>query len=375
MLKRWINLPELGWYSGDVHTHHPLNKEQFRQYAMQLTKAEDLHLMNVLQMGDRSAVYFQPQGYGEKYHISEKDFCVVTGQEEPRSEYGHIIGLNIDTLARDTARYNYYDLVFDRLHQNPETLVGFAHFAYGGEGVIPGLAMYAPTGAIDFLELMQNTKINTADYYEYLNLGFRFSAAYGSDFPWGSTVGDGRVFVYTGKDFSAGKWFAGLKAGHSFVSNGPALFLEADHKIAGSELVKSANERTQVTIRALSSHAIGTIERIELHGSNGLIAKKKNIHKKEELGLTLNYPVKNSQWITAMVYCSNGAIAHTSPIYFVVDGQSTYNRIKGPGIIGKLTKILLKTRAAETGKPVPDTGILRRIDQAIGWYEQLLQKN
>src|SRR4028118_1118267 len=26
VLKRWINLPELGWYSGDVHVHHPPNR-------------------------------------------------------------------------------------------------------------------------------------------------------------------------------------------------------------------------------------------------------------------------------------------------------------------------------------------------------------
>jgi hypothetical protein len=51
VLKRWINLPKLGWYSGDVHVHHPTNKPGFRQYLLEMAKAEDLHLVNILEMG------------------------------------------------------------------------------------------------------------------------------------------------------------------------------------------------------------------------------------------------------------------------------------------------------------------------------------
>lgn len=34
-LKRWINLPQRGWYSGDVHVHHPTNKPQFKDCLLQ----------------------------------------------------------------------------------------------------------------------------------------------------------------------------------------------------------------------------------------------------------------------------------------------------------------------------------------------------
>lgn len=55
-------------------------------------------------------------------------------------------------------------------------------------------------------------------------LGFRLTAAAGSDFPWGSTIGEVRTLAYTGNNFNADTWFAALKAGNTFVTNGPALF-------------------------------------------------------------------------------------------------------------------------------------------------------
>src|SRR5436189_135924 len=43
-LKRWINLPQLGWYSGDVHVHHPTTKPQFKDFLLEYASAEDIHL-------------------------------------------------------------------------------------------------------------------------------------------------------------------------------------------------------------------------------------------------------------------------------------------------------------------------------------------
>ncbi|HEX7366477.1 MAG TPA: hypothetical protein VF273_05235, partial [Pelobium sp.] len=43
VLERWINLPKRGWYSGDVHVHHPTNNPGFREYLLSYAKAEDVH--------------------------------------------------------------------------------------------------------------------------------------------------------------------------------------------------------------------------------------------------------------------------------------------------------------------------------------------
>src|SRR5437764_14004596 len=106
-----------------------------------------------------------------------------------------------------------------------------------------GFLCYVTTVDIDLLELLQFAKINTLDYYDYLNLGFRITAAAGSDIPWGSTLGEVRTYVYTGKSFSADNWFTGLKAGHTFVSNGPSLLLNVYGKLQGSEIIKSKGKK------------------------------------------------------------------------------------------------------------------------------------
>lgn len=370
-LQRWIDLPAMGWYSGDVHAHHPVSQPAFKEYMMQMAKAEDVHLLNLLEMGDRYKTEFKAEGFGDAYTICREDRCIAFGQEEPRSDYGHIIGLNIGGLARDTARYNYYDLVFQKLHQKKQALVGYAHFAYKGEGVTKGMALYAPGNAIDFVELMQNAQINTEDYYDYLNMGFRIAAAAGSDFPWGSTIGDCRTFAYTGKEFSAANWFAGLKAGHSFVSNGPAIFLEVDGKIPGMELNKKKGSNAEIRVRAFSNPAIGTIDKIEIHNGEGLLVAQINEQKADSLVIQFARKLRKSDWIAAVVYCRNGAIAHTSPVYCIVDGKPVFNRKKAPALIRKQQSLIAEVRKEENAKNNPDKGILMRLDAADKFYEEL----
>jgi len=374
VLKRWINLPQRGWYSGDVHAHHPLNKQSFREYILQLAKAENVHMVNILQMGDRGNTYFPPEGFGKKFRITEGNICIASGQEEPRSDYGHIIGLNIEALARDTANYNQYDLVFNKIHHKPDALVGYAHFAYGGEGITEGLALYAPTGAINFVELLQNNQLNTIDYYNYLNLGFRLAAAAGSDFPWGSSIGDGRTFVYTGNPFSADKWFSGLKSGNTFVSNGPALFLDVDGKLPGSEIARHKGAVVRVRVKAFSNSHIGDIKKIQVYNNDGLLFERINTKHFDSLDIEMPHKLLKSQWLAAVVYCTNGSLAHTSPLYFPVNGKPVYDAVKGPIVIKNLLAILNKARDAENAKQIIDHGMLERIDSAKSYYQHLMQE-
>ena len=374
VFKRWINLPKLGWYSGDVHVHHPTNKQEYRDYLLEYAKAEDVHLINVLAMGDHVTVEFKQEGFGEKFRTCRGDICLVSGQEEPRSDFGHVIGLNIQHLTRDTSVYNYYDLVFKKLHLQPGAIVGFAHFAFNGSRIERGLPMYLATGDVDFVELLQFSKINTLDYYDYLNLGFRITAAAGSDMPWGSTIGEVRTFVYTGNQFSADNWFSGLKAGHTFVSNGPALFLEVDGKLPGSEIAKSSGSKVLVKAKAMSNPSIGIIKRVAIYNNDGLVTEKTNKEKLSAVEVNLNHVLKKSQWIAAVVYSDNGAVAHTTPVYVTVDGRPTFDVQKGPAIIQKQLNLIDKTEAEERAKRPVDDGILERLAKGREFYNNLLKE-
>jgi len=374
VLKRWINLPALGWYSGDVHVHHPTTKSQFKDFLLEYAKAEDVHLVNVLEMGHHLGTDFKQEGFGEKFRTCKGNICLVSGQEDPRSQYGHIIGLNIKQMVRDTSTYDYYDLVFKQLHLQKGAIVGYAHFAWNGCDLPKGFPWYVTTQQIDFVELLQFTKLNTLDYYDYLNLGFHITAAAGSDVPWGSTLGEVRTYVYTGKDFSADNWFSGLKAGHTFVSNGPSLLLSADGKLPGTEIIKQKGSKIELKVKANSNAAIGKITRVAIYNNDGMIGEKMNLVGSDVVDLSIDHSLQKSEWIAAVVYCDNGAVAHTTPVYVIVDGKPTWDVKKGPEIINTQLNGIKKIEQEENEKVNPDQGILERLHNARQFYNNLLSE-
>ena len=201
LFQRWIDLPARGWWSGDVHVHHPSYDPAQREYLMRYAVAEDVHVVNLLEMGHHTGTDFAQAGFGKKFRVQQGDFALVSGQEDPRSTFGHIIGLNLQALVRDTATYDFYDVTFRGIHAQKDALVGFAHFAWNGCDLPRGFPWFVTTGEIDFIEVLQFGMLNRLDYAEYLNLGFRLTAAAGSDTPWGSTIGEVRTYVHMEKKF------------------------------------------------------------------------------------------------------------------------------------------------------------------------------
>ncbi|MCH2400009.1 MAG: hypothetical protein MK364_12920, partial [Pirellulales bacterium] len=167
-LDRWIDLPQLGWYSGDVHVHHPTQQKSHRDFLLRYAAAEDLNVVNVLEMGHHQGTDFKQLGFGKEFREQRGNYCLVSGQEEPRSTFGHIIGLNTTGLVRDLSTYDFYDLAFNRIHSQKGALVGFAHFSWNGCNLPRGFPWYVSTEALDFIELLQFAKINRPDYYDYL---------------------------------------------------------------------------------------------------------------------------------------------------------------------------------------------------------------
>ncbi|MBK8500852.1 MAG: CehA/McbA family metallohydrolase [Saprospiraceae bacterium] len=371
-MRRWIDLPARGWFSGDVHVHHPTTKQAFKDFLWEYARAEDVHLVNVLEMGHHLGTDFKQEGFGEKFRTCKDNICLVSGQEDPRSTFGHIIGLNIEQMVRDTKTYNYYDLAFEKLKLQPGAIVGYAHFSWNGCDLPRGFPWYITTEQIDFVELLQFSRINTMDYYDYLNLGFRITAAAGSDIPRGSTLGEVRTFVFTGNTFSADSWFEGLKKGHTFVSNGPALFLEADGSLPGTEITRSKGSITNLSVKALSHASIGMIERVLVYNNDGLVVEKLNPQRADSIEIDLAHTLLQSQWLSAVVYCDNGAVAHTTPIYFVIDGQPTWHIEKAPNIIVKQLAAIQSIEEETRAMAEVDEGIITRLEEAKAFYAAIL---
>ncbi|MCL4216071.1 MAG: CehA/McbA family metallohydrolase [Candidatus Hydrogenedentes bacterium] len=371
-MERWVNMPKRGWWSGDVHVHHPTAEPAHREFLLHYAQAADLHIANILEMGHHEGTDFVQEGFGEKFRVRRGDYCLISGQEDPRSTFGHIIGLNLQNMVRDLSTYDFYDITFKGIHEQEAALAGFAHFAWNGCDLPRGFPWYVTTGELDFIELMQFSMINAVDYYDYLNLGFRLTAAAGSDTPWGSTIGEVRTYVYTGNELDPDAWFAGLGKGNTFVTNGPMLKFEVAGQLPGSEIERAKGKKVRVVASVQSHPEIGVPEKLTLVGNEGIIMEADNPDRKSEIELRLRRPINRSQWLVLSAHCENGAQAHTTPVYLTVDGQPTWNPERGPAIIQRQLEAIDKIAAEfDPAGGERERGIHERLDQARAYYGAL----
>ena len=266
------------------------------------------------------------------------------------------------------------DLAFKRLHAQPDAVVGFAHFSWNGCNLPRGFPWYVTTEGIDFVELLQFSRINTLDYYDYLNLGFRLAAAAGSDVPWGSTIGEVRTYVHTGDTLDIDDWFAGLEKGRTFVSNGPALEFTVNGQLPGSEVKANGKSSVKVRARAWGHDKIGVPEILQLMSNDGTLHEvRKTRTASTELKLEVDVDIARSTWLAINTRCENGAVAHTSPVYVVVNGEPTWSPKRSKQIVRKqLDAIAVIEQEFAEGNDIRSRAIRERLARAKSYYAKLL---
>ena len=82
--ERWRDLPAEGWWSGDTHIHIA-REDGGEEAALSVARAEDLHMANLLAMGNLGAAYFAQTDYGPGGRACRDDYNLVSGQEDPRT--------------------------------------------------------------------------------------------------------------------------------------------------------------------------------------------------------------------------------------------------------------------------------------------------
>lgn len=369
--KRWVDMRESGWYSGDDHVHFQILSDFDARQLMTWLMAEDVHLGNALKMGDMYRTWFEQRGFGPDYRIQEGDYIIVPGQECPRThnELGHTISLNITDMVRDTARYYQYDSIFEQVSAQGG-LSGFAHVNSGIFHVHRGMTLVAPKGLIDFVELLQFAQLGTDLYYDFLNLGIKVTASAGSDVPWGGTVGEVRVYAYTGPgQFTADTWFDAVERGRTFVTNGPMIDLRVDDALPGDEIAAAPGKTVRIRARAWGAEGFTTPVKLEIvqHGEV--------IHTVEAgpggapaLEAEIELDPAGGCWIAARAEATEGYRAHTTPVYVVREGFRFWK-------YDSLDALLAKRGASldEIDTVIADA-LARQAQGAIGadkWIEEL----
>ena len=345
-LERYADLPAKGWYSGDGHIH--VTRDVAADPAIWgFVAAEDVHVGNLLEMGNITGRYFkQPSAWGTAGRFARDGYFLVSGQEDPRTgHFGHTIHQNLETAIRPPAdEYFLYHKVFEESRRQGG-VSGFSHMGWSvREGQDPqmnrGLTLLAPSGLVNFIEVLQGGSFSADGWYRLLNLGYRINPSAGSDWPYSDLPGVGRNFVKLDGPLNLDAWFDAYRSGHTYVTNGPFLEFSVNGKGMGEELRVKRGTPLHFVLETQLNPDVDQLERLELVALGNAIATQPG-NGSDRITMEKTLSAERSMWVVARSFGSkrdphNLTIAHSAPIYIVVDGEPTWSRTQLPQIVGDL---------------------------------------
>ncbi len=366
--------------------------------------AEDIHVGNLLQMGDFHTRYFTQYAFGAAGRYQEGGRLLSSGQEDPRTpEIGHTISLGAAEAVRVRPVDAYY--AFDRTFDRVRTLggvAGYAHQAMTFHGY-RGMTLDVLRKKIDFVELLQfcapGGPLITTHYYHYLDLGFPLTALAGSDFPWcgrnkafgaaedeGARIGDARFYTHVDGPLTFDGWLRGVKAGQTFVTSGPMLDLRVDEALPGTTLERRDGETLHVVVEARGHATDVPLRDLELvvHGEVvKAVSAQEPGQSSERLRLTHDLRVgAHGLWIAARARGGPTQAAHTTPVYVRANGTGFENPATAQRYLQLSESYLreIETELATPGTAVNDQlsrgrdGIVQRIAETRAILAQLEQR-
>ncbi len=369
-LERWVDMPERGWYSADDHIHIRRSPRE-NPLILGWVAAEDIHVGALLQMGDFwTDSYFSQYAWGQNGVYQIEDRFLTSGQEEPRTHaLGHTISLAADEFVRFPREYYHYDQVFDRVRERGG-LAGYAHqgTSYYFRGY-RGMTLDVLRKKVDFLEVLQfcggftTEPMRTQSYYQFLDLGFKLTATAGSDFPWcgkgaggPAQIGNARFYSKVEEPFDFERWRQSLKAGHTFVSSGPVVELTVNGKLPGDSLDVPKGSRLTISARANGHPEQVPLRELEIVGHGKVLHRLTAAdpgQSSAEITLDLELPVDHGLWIAARCRAGDLQLAHTTPVYVIVDGGGFHNP-ETAGHYLDLSERSLRELEHELDRPVED---------------------
>lgn len=371
-LTRWVNMNARGWFSGDLHNHRDW------QEMPQLLLAEDLNLAPTLTewIWEDKAISSSPSGAPGAGAIREVDATHVysifdTEIERLRQGPGAVDLLGLSSPVK-----------FEGYMLNPPNSV-FAEAAHRQGGYVDAekitwrdVAALVALGYVDFAGLVYNHfhrhGVDTETeawgmipkekpeystpagmplwamdvYYKFLNCRFKLPVSAGSaSAVFASPLGFNRVYVHLGGPFGYRAWFRALKAGRSFATNGPVLFLTVNgHEPGDRLLIRSGggNSAVHLQVEAEASTA-GGLDRLEIIWKGKVVKTMPASGESSNLRVRFEFDAKESGWVAARAFEGPGRVirfAHTSPVYVKVG--------EDPGIVPEDARFFLSWIDRET---------------------------
>jgi peptidoglycan/xylan/chitin deacetylase (PgdA/CDA1 family) len=295
-LKRWINMAERHWYSGDTHVHRAMHE------LPNVMLAEDLNVAFPLNHWVTHA--FQPPSQGNK------NLKIDTPPSLVKIDDTHVIyPLNTEyEIFTVNGKGHTLGAVFMLGHQEPfeqggPPMASIAKDAHAQGALLdldkhdwPWSMALIPIMDVDLFELANNHIWRTEfgfstwttpapsymglpnqgkrgtekdwmlygfqNYYTLLNCGFDLRPTAGTaNGVHPNPLGFGRVYVHLEKGFSYDQWLKGLDIGRSFVTTGPMIFAKVNGQLPGFRFVHSPSKHSaSVELETIWDHPVDQID-------------------------------------------------------------------------------------------------------------------
>ena len=331
-LQRLVNLPAEGWWSGETHVHRPLRMVELLMQAEDLPVAEVITWWNTVNPWTNQSSLPNPR----LVPVSGNRFYNPVGGEDERDGGALLfLGAGIPVDITDSTRHFPSSLVFARKAGKPGERwvdaekpfwwdfpmwvaqgvidsVGIAHNHMHRGGVLENEAWGRARSLSKYPGPQGNGRYSQDIYYHVLNAGIRLPPSAGSAsgvLP--NPVGYNRVHVHMDGPFDYAKWKDGLKAGRSFVSNGPLLRAQANGQWPGAIFRTNGAFTARLEAKLDSLDPVATVELVR----NG---------KVETINLPATITIRESGWflLRAIADVPNTfRFASTAPWYVELNGK------------------------------------------------------
>jgi hypothetical protein len=338
-LKRWTDARADGWYSGDVDIRCA------PPHAVLLEAAgEDVAVANLL------AGAIRKRGDHGQTYLGFDNILAFSGQRPALECPGHLVVVNTRNYHRELgslALLNCHRIVFPLTFGQPDgaddwTLADWCDQCHRKGGlVIAGGYKYGASesladtilGKVDALQMTgfehpDELYPPLEDWYQLLGAGFRLplagSGRKGSN---ESVIGSTRTYarLQPGEEFTYKNWIEAVRAGRTFVTNGPLIFLRVNERGPGG--VVDLREPSDAVRGRVEVCGLAPFKRVELVANGAVVASAEATGSPATARLEAELSLPKGGWLAARCWGTEQTEtgqwvgAQTSPVYVQVAGQ------------------------------------------------------
>jgi hypothetical protein len=348
-LKRWTNQREKGWYSGESHIHANYGYgEWYNSPRTMLAQSagEDLIVSNFMVANSEADGVFDREYFrGAPDPLSTEETILYWNQEFRSTIWGHLTLLNLKQLvepiftgfAHTTNPHDHPTNgdIADHTHDQ-DGHVNYTHPAHNVKD--PYLSAYSAKalpldvalGKVDSIDVMGSNHVATMPlWYRLLNCGFKVPASAGTDCFLNRVrsrlPGQDRVYVFVDGEFTYERWIESLKAGRTFVTNGPMFEFTLNDQMPGSTITLEEPGKVQVHGRVVSQYPI---DRVEIVSGGEVVSNIELDSPSLDVAFGREVAMPRSGWIAIRAggpshpdQPGGSVFGHTGAVYVEVKGR------------------------------------------------------